>query len=438
MDNHPHWRNGDPPPLPPWAIPGDSQFDDTSRFLMPEGLAATILAITIILFTASTLAVPLRAYVRFNAGSLGIDDWLMLVALLFYMTDCGLVAYDCFVGLGSVHSKLSLFMKSEGIKYILLWQVFYMLCLGCVKVSICMTLIRLAVERLHRILIWAVMAITAATSLVGFVGVLSVCRPISANWNVTSPGHCADPSVITGINYMVSASSILTDWSCALLPVLMLWKAQMRTEVKVSVGIVLGLGAVASISTIIRMPYIRFYKIADNYLYNIGNIVLWSIFECGVGLIAGSLPMLRRFFRRWVGHPKAPHSAELRSFATFGGTPPSNRPDSRHAPIFAAQAPAPAPAPVGDVEAKSHSHSHSHSHSLSLTTKPVRVRRIRSKALMSLELGAGGAWTPLGERSPGANGMSYVASEQCRTRTEYEMNNLDSGLTRGASPEVWR
>jgi hypothetical protein len=37
---------------------------------------------------------------------------------------------------------------------------------------------------------------------------------------------------------------------------------------------------------------------AGDVLYYSGNIVLWTIVECGLGIVAGSLPMLRRFFKR--------------------------------------------------------------------------------------------------------------------------------------------
>lgn len=39
---------------------------------------------------------------------------------------------------------------------------------------------------------------------------------------------------------------------------------------------------------------------ADLLLDNVGNIVLWSIFELGTGIIAGSLPSLRRLLKSWV------------------------------------------------------------------------------------------------------------------------------------------
>lgn len=37
--------------------------------------------------------------------------------------------------------------------------------------------------------------------------------------------------------------------------------------------------------------------LADGFLDDIGNIVLWTVIECDLGILAGSLPMLRALFK---------------------------------------------------------------------------------------------------------------------------------------------
>lgn len=60
-------------------------------------------------------------------------------------------------------------------------------------------------------------------------------------------------------------------------------------------------------------------------LDNVGNITLWSVFESGTGIIAGSLPSLRRPLKNWVnfdssgGHSSSnvtPYAGALRSTVT--------------------------------------------------------------------------------------------------------------------------
>jgi hypothetical protein len=54
-------------------------------------------------------------------------------------------------------------------------------------------------------------------------------------------GACPSQAVIVG--YLVSTSAVITDWICALLPIFMLYKSNMKKATKVSVSIILGLAA---------------------------------------------------------------------------------------------------------------------------------------------------------------------------------------------------
>lgn len=49
----------------------------------------------------------------------------------------------------------------------------------------------------------------------------------------------------------------------------------------------------AAIASVVRTVYTDAYSSDDNYLYSTGKIVLWTVVECSLGIIAGSLPMLR-------------------------------------------------------------------------------------------------------------------------------------------------
>ncbi|KAG9495562.1 hypothetical protein J7337_013812 [Fusarium musae] len=62
-------------------------------------------------------------------------------------------------------------------------------------------------------------------------------------------------------------------------------------------NVVMGIGALASVATIIRLPYSPAYSQPSNQLHGIGNIILWTIVECSLGIIAGSMPMLRKLFK---------------------------------------------------------------------------------------------------------------------------------------------
>ncbi|VUC37041.1 unnamed protein product [Clonostachys rosea] len=141
---------------------------------------------------------------------------------------------------------------------------------------------------------------------------------------------CTSNRVITYISYLVSVSSILTDCGCAVVPIFILRKTQMRARAKFSVVVVMALGTLsASVTTIARIPFLKAYtQPEDNFLYQIGYVIILSLAECGIGLIAGSLPMVRRLIRIWRGkEDELTETSRLTplSFMTFAGSGRSRR-----------------------------------------------------------------------------------------------------------------
>lgn len=128
-------------------------------------------------------------------------------------------------------------------------------------------------------------------SIAGVITLLAKCRPITSNW--TGEGTCINPNVFVALSKTAYVFDVLSDLSMAIISTLLLWSPDMKTRSKVMTGVVLGLGLVASVASIVRTVYTNAYSSENNYLYNTGKIVLWTVVECGLGIIAGSLPMLK-------------------------------------------------------------------------------------------------------------------------------------------------
>jgi hypothetical protein len=120
--------------------------------------------------------------------------------------------------------------------------MFYCFASICIKSGICLALIRLGA---HKRSVYfpaiAVMAISILAGLVTFVIGLCICKPIDAEWYPTG-GKCLSPSVTIDISYLISAASILTDFSCAILPIVLLWGVQMNWKIKWSIACILSFG----------------------------------------------------------------------------------------------------------------------------------------------------------------------------------------------------
>lgn len=126
-------------------------------------------------------------------------------------------------------------------------------------------MLRIITEKHLRIILWISLVASVASAMVGFISVVALCKPIQIYWDPAAEGWCAPMTIVTGMSYLVSAMSVVTDWTCSLLPCYVVWNLQMQPRLKASVCAVLALGIVASAATIVRLPYLRFYNVKLNY-----------------------------------------------------------------------------------------------------------------------------------------------------------------------------
>ncbi|KXH60997.1 hypothetical protein CSAL01_06673 [Colletotrichum salicis] len=230
-----------------------------------------------------------------------------------YLVDVALACMGALSGLGTRNADLSPVMLVESMKYLMIWMVLYVAVLCTIKTSICITTLRIATTMpTLRIAVYILMSLTVATFLTTFVGILLLCRPVEANWDTSivleGRGECSPVSSMLALSYTSTVSTIVTDLACAVLPAIILWQTQMKLSKKIMVSFVLSFGSFASVSTMIRTPYIDHYnRPLDDLAFHIASIPLWSNVETAIGFIAGSLPALRQFFL----HRRSPRPTTL-------------------------------------------------------------------------------------------------------------------------------
>lgn len=86
------------------------------------------------------------------------------------------------------------------------------------------------------------MGLSTACGLITFVAIFNYCHPLSQAWDPKDTGHCKDGSYVVDLAYFISATSIITDFTCAVLPVFILWKVQIEARLKVTLVFILGMG----------------------------------------------------------------------------------------------------------------------------------------------------------------------------------------------------
>lgn len=115
------------------------------------------------------------------------------------------------------------------------------------KVAIAWALLRLAVHRFHRIILWVVIVIVVCIGLVFWVILLFDCQPVSYFWQRLNPfekGTCMSTDILLIVAYVYSGLTICCDFTLGLLPVCFIWKLQMNRRTKGVLAGILSLGAV--------------------------------------------------------------------------------------------------------------------------------------------------------------------------------------------------
>lgn len=107
--------------------------------------------------------------------------------------------------------------------------------------SIGIFLLRIAVERSHRLILWSCLIIIEVYSVFFFFLFIFQCTPVSFFWEqfTGGNGHCINTQIIVGTFYGYSALSCVADWVFSIVPIFIVRKLQMDRQKKVTVGIIL-------------------------------------------------------------------------------------------------------------------------------------------------------------------------------------------------------
>lgn len=113
------------------------------------------------------------------------------------------------------------------------------------KFSIGIFLLRIAVNRTHRIIIWTTIAVTELYSAFFFFLFVLQCRPSAYFWTqyTGGSGTCISPMVTVNATYAYSAITCVGDWILGIIPIFMVWNLKMNARMKLSVAMILGVGA---------------------------------------------------------------------------------------------------------------------------------------------------------------------------------------------------
>lgn len=115
------------------------------------------------------------------------------------------------------------------------------------KLSIGVMLLRIAVARVHKIIVWVVVIVIEVYGAFYFFLFVLQCRPSAYFWTqyTGGKGTCIDPTVTVDATYAYSAISCWADWTLAIIPVFIVWGLQMNVRTKIGLSFILAMAAVS-------------------------------------------------------------------------------------------------------------------------------------------------------------------------------------------------
>ncbi|KAK2753058.1 hypothetical protein FQN55_005018 [Onygenales sp. PD_40] len=238
-----------------------------SNFIDPPYDGTRFLIVNVIFMPLAVIAVLIRLWTRFavtRAG--GLDDYLMVLAVLS----------------SAVLSGLTITMLHYGLaKH--MWDV------PLTQFSPRFLLLNLMSATIY---FWTIIAVAAGYNIASIFVNLFSCNPIPKSWDASIlHGNCIDRPTF----YFANAGlGIATDFATLLAPVL-----QLPLRQKLMVAGILVMGGFVCIVSIIRLTTLSALQKTTDLTYATTNALLWCVIELNLGIIGGSFPALRPFFRQY-------------------------------------------------------------------------------------------------------------------------------------------
>lgn len=264
------------------------------------------IAAVAITFTFLTwLTVGLRCYVRiFMVKSFGWDDRFMVMTAILFQAYLACQLGGAVHGSGAQRKNLTDESASKALHFWWFCEVFYTLSTCMLKVAVGLFLLRITVNPWH---IWFIRFIMLVAGMVGIAYtsvVIFQCNPVHYWWDLdpNHTGKCLSANAVMIFTFAVSGLNSFADWAFGLLPIFIVKDLQMKKRAKVLVSGIIGLAAIGSTATIIRLPYTTSLgKYKGEFLYNTTDFAIWSTVEVGIGITAGSIATLRPLMKSTFG-----------------------------------------------------------------------------------------------------------------------------------------
>ncbi|KAI2780124.1 hypothetical protein F4815DRAFT_471263 [Daldinia loculata] len=271
-------------------LPGADQPDENRGPQIAGAVVSTTLA-ALVVFCA-------RMYVRLRMiRSIGIDDYVMLAAMLLSLVGMGIVIAQVHYGAGRHAAYLDPEVNRFGLKLNFASQPIYLWAIPIVKLSVGFFLLRISPSVYYKRILQGLMTFLMAYTFVSLMTLMLQCNNLAVLWDSRIQTTCWSQSTLQGLSYANSTVNIVTDIFFALLPIPMLWNVKINARKKASLICILGLGVFACAAAIVKAAFISNYGKTGDFLWDSANLTIWIAVETNTGIIAACLPCIKPMFK---------------------------------------------------------------------------------------------------------------------------------------------
>ncbi|KAH9225351.1 hypothetical protein K456DRAFT_1793305, partial [Colletotrichum gloeosporioides 23] len=262
-----------------------------------------LIVIQSVCVVATWVATGLRAYVKCAlTRDHTIDDGVMYLSTMLYSA----YAAAALIGIvqGGIGRHTSDLDSASIVIALQIWytcEILFAFISAIIRTSICLFMLRVFKYGLPRAILRATIAVVWTSSTVYLLIIVFQCNPPRYYWAQFegTSGSCRPASLVPNATIVHSVIAAVSDWVIGILPLQMLWKLQKPRAEKLPLIFFFGVGVVAGMIMIVRIPYLKVLEISADFLYQTVDVALLSLVEPLIGIVAGCIATLRPLNCGW-------------------------------------------------------------------------------------------------------------------------------------------
>ncbi|OJJ48993.1 hypothetical protein ASPZODRAFT_139946 [Penicilliopsis zonata CBS 506.65] len=241
------------------------------------------------------LIIVLRVIAKIRLHQLGIDDYLMLLALACMFTGNVMVTLAVHYGVGRNIVDLSKFEVIHALKFDYFAQTFGLAGSCFSRVAFIYYLIGLlATKKIYRNILWILMGSQFVSHFLCILFIYIQCPTnVQAIWDPYIEANCWPSHVQSDYGYFQGALNTATDLYLAAFPTYVFWSLKLELRLKISLMVLLSLGLFAMGASLVKTIQVHVLAESSDPTIVTVTLVRWLYIEIYLVIITASIPTIR-------------------------------------------------------------------------------------------------------------------------------------------------